>query len=674
MFAQASWRWRSPTHRHEPTSRLWSTSSPPCVESRSSWRAGSAPQEAFAAVADRGLPAPRRRCPRRSLASRASTISSSMATAGGPAPVGYADHVRAGHLARPGPPRESAPCASMTTRRELDADLAVQFGLAASVAAPISVEGEVWGMLTGTSDGQPLPAGTEHRLQQFAALVAAALANSQARADIQALADEQAALRRVAELIAQEAPADEVLEAVAVQASRLAGVDFTTLVALRARRLDRDRGARRRAGELRGRDATPGSGDGAIHRVWRTGRAARDRQPRRDVGPMAAARSASTGSRPAPRSRSRSRAGCGARSSSSAAMNRLPPSIESHLTDFAELASTAIFAAQAREELHALADEQAALRRVAELVARGAALDEVFGAVAAEASTLLGEIAAAVLRYDPAEVAVAVAGPTGGGTTLAVPMIVEGQVWGALTATTSGDLPPAAGTEERLAQFAGARRGRDRECREQGKADRLARARRRHGRRDPPPTPTRPPRRRPAALVHALITLALAREAASRGRAVTRADRRGADPRRAANSELRDLVRGILPASLTRGGLRAAIESLAVDIPLPIELDVTARRFAQGDRDHRLFRRRRSADEHRQTRARHACEGRCARRPGGGPSRSRCHDDGAGGADPASGTGLTGLSDRIDASGGTLEITSPAGVGTTLPRHAAARG
>ena len=42
------------------------------------------------------------------------------------------------------------------------------------------------------------------------------------------------------------------------------------------------------------------------------------------------------------------------------------------------------------------------------------------------------------------------------------------------------------------------------------------------------------------------------------------------------------------------------------------------------------------------------------------------HDDGSGGADPARGTGLTGMLDRIEASDGTLELRSPAGVGTTL--------
>lgn len=77
--------------------------------------------------------------------------------------------------------------------RERDAELAGQFGLAAAVAAPISVQGSVWGMLTATSGEQPLPQGTEHRLQQFAKLVAATLANSQARGELQALADEQTA-------------------------------------------------------------------------------------------------------------------------------------------------------------------------------------------------------------------------------------------------------------------------------------------------------------------------------------------------------------------------------------------------------------------------------------------------------------------------------------------------
>jgi signal transduction histidine kinase len=49
------------------------------------------------------------------------------------------------------------------------------------------------------------------------------------------------------------------------------------------------------------------------------------------------------------------------------------------------------------------------------------------------------------------------------------------------------------------------------------------------------------------------------------------------------------------------------------------------------------------------------------------------HDDGIGGANPANGSGLTGLRDRLDVLGGSLDLTSPPGNGTTiaahLPRH-----
>ena len=46
--------------------------------------------------------------------------------------------------------------------------------------------------------------------------------------------------------------------------------------------------------------------------------------------------------------------------------------------------------------------------------------------------------------------------------------------------------------------------------------------------------------------------------------------------------------------------------------------------------------------------------------------RLAIRDDGVGGADPARGSGLTGLRDRIEAVGGTFEVTSPVGGGTTL--------
>src|SRR6185437_7123198 len=74
---------------------------------------------------------------------------------------------------------------------------------------------------------------------------------------------------------------------------------------------------------------------------------------------------------------------------------------EARLAGFTELAGTAIANAQARVELRSFADEQAALHRVAGLVAQGALPEEVFAAVAAEAGRLLGADLTAVGRYEP---------------------------------------------------------------------------------------------------------------------------------------------------------------------------------------------------------------------------------------------------------------------------------
>ena len=84
---------------------------------------------------------------------------------------------------------------------------------------PIVVDNRIWGALGTLTTGRRLSAGTEGRLQQFAEVVAAALANSQARADLQRLADEQGALRRVAELVARGVPSDEVFSAVTAEVS-----------------------------------------------------------------------------------------------------------------------------------------------------------------------------------------------------------------------------------------------------------------------------------------------------------------------------------------------------------------------------------------------------------------------------------------------------------------------
>jgi GAF domain-containing protein len=75
---------------------------------------------------------------------------------------------------------------------------------------------------------------------------------------------------------------------------------------------------------------------------------------------------------------------------SSTSRESFPADTEERLAGFTELVGTAIANAQARMELRGYAEEQAALRRVATDVARGAQLEEVFATVAAEAGRLLG--------------------------------------------------------------------------------------------------------------------------------------------------------------------------------------------------------------------------------------------------------------------------------------------
>jgi signal transduction histidine kinase len=99
----------------------------------------------------------------------------------------------------------------------------------ATVGVPISVEDRVWGVMLAVSRRDPLAAGTEVRLAGFTELVATGIGNAQARMDLRRFADEQAALRRVAVLVAEKAPPDEVFAAVATEVGGLLGVDFALL-------------------------------------------------------------------------------------------------------------------------------------------------------------------------------------------------------------------------------------------------------------------------------------------------------------------------------------------------------------------------------------------------------------------------------------------------------------
>jgi signal transduction histidine kinase len=122
---------------------------------------------------------------------------------------------------------ESGSPARVESSKDLHTDFArrrySELGIQTSIGAPVIVDGEVWGVITAsrTRPDDPFAEGAEHRLGDFAALVAQAIANSAARQEVAALAEEQAALRRVATLVAGGRPQVEVLAAVAREAGQV---------------------------------------------------------------------------------------------------------------------------------------------------------------------------------------------------------------------------------------------------------------------------------------------------------------------------------------------------------------------------------------------------------------------------------------------------------------------
>jgi GAF domain-containing protein len=102
------------------------------------------------------------------------------------------------------------------------AALARELGVRCAVGAPIQVEDRMWGvMAAGWAQPGKASSGAAERTAEFTELVATALANTESRNEITRLAEEQAALRRVATLVARGAPPAEVFEAVVTEIGQL---------------------------------------------------------------------------------------------------------------------------------------------------------------------------------------------------------------------------------------------------------------------------------------------------------------------------------------------------------------------------------------------------------------------------------------------------------------------
>jgi signal transduction histidine kinase len=162
-------------------------------------------------------------------------------------------------------------------------------------------------------------------------------------------------------------------------------------------------------------------------------------------------------------------------------------------------------------------------------------------------------------------------------------------------------------------------------------------------------------------LVALAIRLQLAKETTSGASAIL--DEATAELQTAIG-EVRGLARGLHPTILTEAGLRAAVEAIAERAPLPVVVDIPDRRYDAKVEATAYF----VVAEALTNIARYASatEARVTLREDGGRLSLLVVDDGLGGADPASGSGLRGLSDRVEAVGGRLSVSSPPGDGTSV--------
>ena len=359
-----------------------------------------------------------------------------------------------------------------------------------------------------------------------------------------------------------------------------------------------------------------------------------------------------------------------------------------------------------------VADEQAALRRVATLVARGARPSEVFAAATDEVGRVLGTDITWLRRYLPGPAAASIAAfaagerlppeeprPLGGhniatlvhktgrparvqgsdwllhdgkGQVLpitsgvGVPVVVAGSLWGAMAVASSTEAPLPPDTEARLAAFTEliATAIANAEAHDELSASRArvvasADETRRRIERD----------LHDGAQQH-FVSLALqlrAVQASMPPDQAKLADELGrvATGLKDALADLRELSRGIHPAILAEAGLGPALQALArrsrapvgldvrIEDRLPERVEVTAY-YIVSEALTNAAKHANATVVHIDVDATHSAV------------RLAVRDDGVGGADPARGSGLLGLYDRVEAAGGTITIHSPIGEGTEL--------
>lgn len=372
-------------------------------------------------------------------------------------------------------------------------------------------------------------------------------------------------------------------------------------------------------------------------------------------------------------------------------------------------------AKRAEGDLRRLANEQAALRRVATLAARESSPVEVFEAVAEEAARVLEVDAIGMLRFEPNETATlvaqsetpwepvplgtcftlegenvvasvhrtgraarmddwenatgsvaAMANVLGVRSAVASPVVVEGRPWGTMVAATNQTTPLPADTESRIVEFTellatAISNAESRDALIASRARIVAagdEARRRIE------------RNLHDGIQQRLVALGLDVQTLRDSVSADQQDAQSGLERirhelKAVLEDVRELSHGLHPALLSQGGLGPALRALARRSPIPVNLDVSVGERPSESTETAIYY---VISEALTNAAKHAraSEISVALTTSGSEIRTIIEDDGSGGAEASAGSGLVGLIDRIEALGGRFALDSPPGQGTRI--------
>jgi signal transduction histidine kinase len=370
-----------------------------------------------------------------------------------------------------------------------------------------------------------------------------------------------------------------------------------------------------------------------------------------------------------------------------------------------------------RQQLRRVVEEQGALRRIATLIARGVSPAEIFTAVAGELGRIQGLEYAVVNRFDPALIATAVGHWTSPGApdimppvdghwpvedssaaaeiirtglparvntdestsmigiwsrshgvryVVGCPITVSGQLWGMIAVFSLDDRPPPEDTEERLVEFvellATAIANAENRNELLASSARIVAASDEARRRIERNLNTGPQRRLTSLGEELRETRATIEPCQEHLREQLTKAVKGLDN---VLDDLREISRGLHPATLSRSGLRRALEALTQRSEVPAELNVRVDRPLP---DHIQVAIYYTVSEALTNVAKysHAAVVHINLTLDGTTLKLRVNDNGVGGADPTRGSGLAGLKDRIESLGGTIKVISPTGGGTSL--------